>query len=357
MSTSVDTAFAVAGIFSDGRTATRHDVTVALNAHGLVIAGTTVAPMNWPLGDIRVLDSDHATSLRMTRRSDDGPRLVIADPAFRQRLFARMPELDPRHRRAHRTVALVLGSLGAAAGLGALLWLGLPLAAKPIAALIPQSVEERIGLRVLDLLVGGRSTCDAPDGEAALERLADTVAAGAAQPVDVFVQVVDNPMVNAFAAPGGYIVIFSGLLKKVESADEVAGVLAHEIGHVAHRHGMQALVRHFALSTVITVFTGNDWGVGSAAQLLAQFAYSREAESEADATGVEMLERAGLRADGLATFFARLEKEGGSSSFLRYVSSHPPSAERSAATARGAAGRPALTDAEWEALKEICAKG
>src|SRR5690606_38234224 len=130
------------------------------------------------------------------------------------------------------------------------------------------------------------------------------------------------------------------LLDKAESPDEVAGVVAHEAGHVVHRHGMQALVRHFALSMVITVFTGSDWGfVSNAAQLLVEFAYSRDAESEADATGVAMLERAGLRANGLEAFFARLQKEegGDEESLMRYLATHPPLRERRAAIARGAA--------------------
>jgi beta-barrel assembly-enhancing protease len=345
-----------AGTFSDGRTAARHDVTVALTTQGLVISGPTMAPLSWPFADVRVLASDQNVPLRLTRRSDDEPRLVVADPGFRDLLFARLPELDPHHRRFRRTAMLIAGSLAATAALGALMWFGLPLAAKPIAALIPHSVEARIGERVLDFVIGRGEVCESPPGEAALDRLVERVAAGLPQPVELSVQVVDNPSVNAIAAPGGYIVIFSGLLQKVESADEVAGVLAHEIGHVAHRHGMQALVRHFALSMVVTVFTGNDWGLGSAAQLLVQFAYSREAEGEADATGVAMLERAGLRADGLATFFARMQKEEGRGTLLRYVNSHPPSAERSAATARSGSGEPALADEEWEVLKGICRK-
>jgi Zn-dependent protease with chaperone function len=348
-----------AGTFSDGRTAARHDVAVALTTQGLVVSGATIAPLSWPLGDVRVLESDQPLPLRLTRRSDDEPRLVVADPGFRDQLFSRLPALDPHHCRFRRTVALVAGSLGATAALAALLWFGLPLAAKPIAALVPHSVEARIGDRILDFVVGDRDVCENPEGAAALQRLRERVVAGAAGTVDISVQVVNSPMVNAIAAPGGSILIFSGLLKKVESADEVAGVLGHEIGHVAHRHGMQALVRHFALSMVITVFTGNDWGIGSAAQFFVQSAYSREAEAEADATGVAMLERAGLRADGLATFFTRLQKEHEGESpraLFRYFSSHPPSAERSAATARDGSGRPVLSDAEWAALKEICRK-
>lgn len=348
---------AFAGTFSDGKTAVRHDVAVAVTGHDVLISGETVGLLHWPFDDLRVIESDAAASaLRLTRRSDDEPRLLVPDPAFRDTLLEILPELDPDRGSSRRTLALVAGALAGIAMFGATLWFGLPVMAKPVAAMVPQSVEDRIGSRVLDLAIGARNVCESRAGEAALDRLVERVLAGVGQPVDLNVQVVDNPMVNAIAAPGGNIVIFSGLLKKVESADEVAGVLAHEIGHVVHRHGMQALVRHFALTFVVTVFTGSDWGLGSAAQLLVQFAYSREAETEADATGVGMLERAGLRADGLATFFARLAKDEGRDSLLRYAGTHPPTAERQAATARDRSGDPALTDAEWAALREICRK-
>ena len=228
---------------------------------------------------------------------------------------------------------LVVGSLGGAAALGALLWFGLPLAAKPIAALVPQSVEERIGSRVLDIVVGDREVCENPDGEVALERLVERVAAGAEPPVDLFVEVVDSPMVNAIAAPGGSILIFAGLLQKVEGADEVAGVLAHEIGHVVHRHSMQALVRHFALSMVMTTLTGNDWGLGSAAQLLIQFAYSREAESGGGRDGRRDPGARRPARRRARPFFARMQARARrGSGVLRYISTHPPRADRSART-------------------------
>jgi predicted Zn-dependent protease len=129
-------------------------------------------------------------------------------------------------------------------------------------------------------------------------------------------------------------------------------VLAHEIGHVIHRHSMQALVRHFALSMVITAFSGNDW-TGGAAQFLIQNAYSREAEAEADDTGVAILERAGLRADGLAAFFARLQK-GHDDSGMRYIGTHPPLADRQAKIARNQSGGTVLSPDDWAALKKIC---
>jgi Zn-dependent protease with chaperone function len=348
---------AFTGTYSDGRTAAQHQVSVTSGPLGLVISGPTIRPMTWPLSDVKVLPSDERTApLRITRRSDNEPRLVVADPQFRAALFRQTPALDPQHGRVRRTFALTAGSLATAAVLGAALWFGLPLVAKPVADLIPHSVEARLGERIFTALIGKKDVCEDPDGQDALDVLVQRVLAGVEEPVDIVVEVVDSPIVNAVALPGGHIVIFSGLLNKVESADEVSGVLAHEIGHIIHRHSMQALVRHLAVTMVVTVFTGNDWGLGSAAQLLLQNAYSREAEAEADATGVAALDRAGLRAGGLATFFTRLEKEHGDGELMRYVGTHPPLADRRSATARDGKGEPVLSDAEWAALKAICKK-
>jgi beta-barrel assembly-enhancing protease len=272
---------------------------------------------------------------------------------FRELLFRQSPSLDPRHGRVGRTIALIGGSLGVAAAFAAAFWFGMPLVSRPLANAIPPSVEARIGDSIAEVLIGRQETCENPDGENALDTLVERVLAGVEAPVDISVEVVKSPMVNAIALPGGRIIIFAGLIAKVEGSDEVSGVLAHEIGHIVHRHSMQALVRHFALSMVVTAFTGNDWKIGGAAQFLIQNAYSREAEAEADDTGVAILDRAGLRADGLAAFFGRLQKDH-DDSHLRYIGTHPPLADRQAKIARGHGGKTVLSDADWAALRTIC---
>jgi predicted Zn-dependent protease len=348
---------AFAGSYSDGKTAARHEVSVALGGLGLTISGPTVPPASWPMADLLVLPSDGpAEPLRLTRRTNDELRLVVADPEFRRQLFRLSPSLDPRHGRVSRTAAIVGGSMGLAAMLAVAFWFGLPLVTKPLAHAIPASVEARVGDSIAGFIAGREGTCDSPAGKAALDALVGRVLAADEAPANLSVEVMDTPMVNAIALPGGRIVIFAGLLQKVESADEVSGVLAHEIGHVVHRHSLQALVRHFALSLAITAFTGNDWGIGGVAQFLAQNAYSREAEAEADATGIAMLDRAGLRADGLAAFFARLQKDHGDDGLMRYLGTHPPLADRRLATARGDSGQPVLSDKDWTALKAICSE-
>ena len=356
------------GHYSDGKSAARREVVVALMPTHLEIRDEAQPwSVLWSYGDLALIDMEgQAGGTRLTRRSDPAPRLSVPDPAFLRELLTRSPVLDPKAQRRRRTAAIVLASVVCVPILFAILWFVLPQLAKPAAALIPESVEQRIGEKVAGLVIGGARICDAEAGTRALERLTDRLWSGLDRPVSFDVRVIEHPMVNAMAIPGGHVVVFSGLLHKAEAPEELAGVLAHEVGHVAHRHGMQALVRHFALSFVITAFTGNDWGLGSAAQLLIQFAHSREAESEADMTALAILDRAGIPPSGLAGFFARMEKaERNSDGFLRYMSTHPPTAERIAALeaasprpapqARNArAPEPALSAGDWASLKAIC---
>lgn len=358
-----------AGLFTDGKSAVRHDVSVELTEHGLSIAGVTLPPLDWRYPALRLSETDGRHGpVRVTHEADDDARLVVADPGFLDALLRYAPQLDPRKQRRRHTVQIVTGSAAAIVLVAATLWFGLPLLAKPIAAVVPQAFQDRLGQQVIGFISGPNKTCGDAAGLRALETLKGRLEAGSHAPPAVDVRVIDSPMVNALAAPGGHIVIFRGLIQKAESADEVAGVLAHEMGHVVHHHSMQALVRHYAISLVVTVLTGNDHIVGSAGALLLQFAYSRDAEVEADATAVAILHDAGLSSDGLARFFARID-EGGTkdtAALWRYVSTHPPTGERIAALRAAPAQPPraagqtaaatALSDSEWAALKAICKK-
>lgn len=349
--------------YSDGRTAARHDVSVALTPAGLRIgAGETGPSLLWPYADLHLIETEGRNApVRLTWGEDGEARLVVADPEFLEALLVHAPGLNPRRRHRRRTAAIVAGSAGGVALLALTLWFGLPLLARPLAALVPASFEDRLGRQVATYIVGGQRICDDSSGAQALDRMVQEVLNGVERPLGVDVQVIDSPVVNAVAAPGGYIVVFSGLLQDAQNPDELAGVLAHEIAHVVHHHGTQAMIRYFAMSFVMTLVSGNDWGLGGlaagAGQLLVQGAHSRSAESEADATAVRVLQKAGLRADGLATFFARLEKKDHAQSGVwRYLGTHPPTAERRAALATDQAGQSALTPDEWTALKSICRK-
>jgi predicted Zn-dependent protease len=159
------------------------------------------------------------------------------------------------------------------------------------------------------------------------------------------------------------VVFFKGLVEQAESADEVAGVLAHEIGHVVNRHPIEGLVRGLGISLIVESLIGDGADLlglaADAGAMLIKNSYGREDEAAADAAALEILAAAGLRADGLARFFERLAAlEGGTGrpGVAAYFSSHPQTAERQATAAAraGAGGRAALSPAQWQALQAIC---
>jgi predicted Zn-dependent protease len=205
----------------------------------------------------------------------------------------------------------------------------------------------------------GRTLCTGAEGLAAINGLASRLArtGGLSHPVEV-VMVKGGP-VNAFTLPGGYLVFYSQLIDEAKDGEEVAGVLAHEIGHAVHEHPMKGMTRQFGVNLLLSLLTGgySDLGtLGSGGGLLLALRNGRAFEREADATGIKLLEKRGLRADGMSRFFGQLMQHEPSDPALSLGiwSDHPPTAERIAATKRPATGQPAFTAPEWKALRSIC---
>jgi Zn-dependent protease with chaperone function len=143
--------------------------------------------------------------------------------------------------------------------------------------------------------------------------------------------IADDPAVNAFALPGGLVVVNDGLIDATRSAEELAGVLAHEVQHVELRHGLAAVVREAGLGVVLMLFSGDAasrLGADVGRQLLG-LRYSRDAEREADRTGIERLQQSGVDPAGMVNFFAALDRDGDNTAAL--LSTHPRSAERAQA--------------------------
>ena len=144
-------------------------------------------------------------------------------------------------------------------------------------------------------------------------------------------RVVNTDEVNAFAVPGGYLFVNRGLIEAADTECELAGVLAHEIGHVVGRHSARQITQQYGMSAIAGILLGQDPSM--LAQITAQFAatgammsYSRSMESEADTYGVQELYDAGIDPSGLATFFDKLvEMRGGAggSKLETFFSTHP----------------------------------
>jgi predicted Zn-dependent protease len=165
------------------------------------------------------------------------------------------------------------------------------------------------------------------------------IAAAGRQPFTYHFYVIEDEELNAFAAPAGYIYVHTGTILAAKDASELAGVIAHEVGHVAYRHVANNYNRQRNTSLAYRVGVLAAWAFGgglgaSAAQLgggLAATAYlnqfGREAEMQADAFAVAVMPRAGWDPNGLVTFFQTLQKEGGPHVPV-FLSSHPATEDR-----------------------------
>ena len=150
------------------------------------------------------------------------------------------------------------------------------------------------------------------------------------------VEVIDDPnTVNAFATPGGYLYVYTGLLRAAENEAEVIGVMGHEVGHQLARHFARRLVQTYTLQAIASVALGENPNLLAelGATLLAQgylLSHSRGAETEADEIGARLTSRAGYDPNGLVSFFAKLEAiQGQAPSVLKYLMGHPPPSDRS----------------------------
>lgn len=246
---------------------------------------------------------------------------------------------------------LVWALAAAAAGAGAAF--GLPAAARHV----PWSVERWLGAALGPPQLDAPCTGRGRPGPAArfdtlLKRIYPLDAEDARLPIAV--EVIPGKTVNAFAALGGRIYVYDGLLQQARSPEELAGVLAHEIAHVRSRHVMQGMaVNLFTLAGLQVLVPGSHPVGAQLAYLFLTLKFTRTQEAQADALGLQRLRQARVDAAGFADFFARAGKMPAPPDFL---SNHPPSSERAelAAHARGYPTEPILAAAQWEELRSIC---
>jgi predicted Zn-dependent protease len=176
--------------------------------------------------------------------------------------------------------------------------------------------------------------------------------------------VVDDWTVNAFAVPGGQVVLLRGLLERSRTPEELAGVLAHELQHVLQRHATRLLLQHASTGLLVVAISGDITGAMAygieSARVLGTLRYSRQLESEADVEGLRMLLAADVDPRGMIAFFETLRAtERGAPTTTRYLASHPLAADRVETLKRLAAAhtkefRSLLPGRDWTDLRQVC---
>lgn len=350
--------------YLDGRSAARRPATIWLQPGGIEVAVEDGDRFRWPYREIRQTQGFHARDpVRLERGDAVGPALVVADSAILVDLRAMAGDDGARFRRGgagwtRKAFGAALGAI--AVGIALYLW-GIPAAARAAAPFVPVAWEEQMGAAVVQQLAPASKQCRGGAGQRALEALLARLTAAEPSPYRFRILVIDDPTLNAFAAPGGHVVVLRGLLDRARTPDELAGVLAHEVQHVLRRHGTRALIERASTGLLVAALVGDVSGFAAfAAETVSALTYSRQHEDEADVEGLRLLVAAGIDPRGLIAFFEHaMAEEARLPKAVRYVSTHPHPDDRlarlrSLVTVPATPPPPAMSDEDWAALRAIC---
>jgi Zn-dependent protease with chaperone function len=368
-------AVAGTGIFFDGATSARRPVLVELASDGVVVRDAEERDMlaRWPYHELDHLAAPEGV-LRLGRAGAKTlARLEVRDPALAAAIDDASVPVDRSGASERRSrVKVIAWSFAAMVSLVLGAVYGVPALADKIAPLVPLRAErwlgEAVDTQARKMLDKGDASrpfeCGGVGAEAearaALVKLVGRLETAAGLPIPLDAKVVRRSEANAVALPGGHIYVFQGLVEKSENADELAGVIAHEIGHVAHRDGTRSILQAAGLSFMFGMLLGDFVG-GSAvvigARAVLQSSYSREVEGAADLFGVELMRRAGGDPRALGAVLTRIA--GNNHPGMEILRNHPDTKARvavidSVAGASPSPPQPLLEPAEWTALKRIC---
>lgn len=359
------------GRYFDGQSSVEHKVTGRFSSRDLSFnADSLEHEVIWQYQDLREL-RDQVTGKGITVHVTGEPgRLTIADSHSASVVQRRAQHLGKRDHdmRAYKRVGMWAG--GAVASVLLILFVIIPALANQLADLLPVEREVALGKSSLNQIErifarsgDGDLACTDEKGTAALEKMTARLTAHFDNPYPLNIQVFDHEMVNAFAVPGGHVVLFDGLLQAADTPEEVAGVLGHELGHVINKDPTRLTLRSAGSVGILGMVFG-DFAGGAAALIIAErlmaASYQQDAESNADLFAHEVLAKASLPAAPFGDFFEKLKDEHGEvKGLISHLASHPDLGERAEEARRadsiGAESFvPVLTDEEWADLKNIC---
>ncbi|WP_298858304.1 M48 family metallopeptidase [uncultured Sulfitobacter sp.] len=356
--------------YFDGDAPVPRDVTLLVDTNTRVLEigfpAQEMAGVRWPLDEIRQLEDTagrEGVILRWT--GDPLARLHLRNVNVLRHMHRLQASAPPKGRGR-----LAAWAFAAVAAVTIQIGILVPLLADRLATFVPPAGERALGEatfgQIRQALAGTGlpplPTCDNEDGLAALEAM--LVAIGAERDTDdaVKVFVLDHEMVNAFALPGGYVVFFRGMIDAALSPNEIAAVLAHEVGHVENRDPTRHALRSAGSIGILGLLFG-DFAGGAAVLFLTEqlisASYSQGAETGADEFAYVALEEAGVSPAALGDMFERLrDKYGDAEGVFAHFVSHPTLSSRIVRSREAAREDAAYddinTDGEWSALQAVC---
>lgn len=324
----------ISASYFDGRTPRRHAVRLRVLDHQLIASGE-YCDLRIPLDQLQV--SEPMGSAPRTLRTQGEDFFEVSDLAgfdvwLKNAGFPESTVVRLQKRWSWTLLALLASALLVFAGYR---W-GLPVLGEQLANRLPAGVAVQISdhtLSVLDQKILRPSRLTGDRQRELLAHIEQTLVRGGGLPSYRIDFRASSMGPNAFALPDGHVIILDSLVELAEGDDEVTAVVAHELGHVAHRHGMRQLIQSSIVSFVVATYLGDISSLISGfAALALESNYSRDFEREADDYAVDKLRNGGTDPLALAIMLERLENlaqgKGRSGEGWSALSSHPETAER-----------------------------
>lgn len=334
-------------VYYDGRTSARKAVQVRALSHSLHISGADVN-REVALAEISV-DAPLPGAVRALRLPD-GAQLQTGDHAAVEALFPHAHRLESWVHGLERRWPYALAGVAAVALFA--WWLivdGVPLAAKFAAGFVPPGVEAKLGEQTLSAIEGPlckASKLDSPRQQALRDRFA-VLTAGLEDGYAYRLELRDCRIgANAFALPGGTVLMTDDLVRLATSDEQISAVLAHEIGHVRHRHGLRLGLQAMGVAALSAAVLGDAASISSLVftlpSVLLQTGYSRDFEIEADDYAFRRLKEVAISPKAFAEMMALFQKEHGKAGgdSKDYFSTHPATAKRIERALSAAGERP-----------------
>ena len=338
---------------------------VRLRVDGLVVTAGGEERV-WNYGDTRRRGGEWGPNVTHLEHDEGREMLAVTGAAFADELRRGAPALAPAPSASGGTRIAVGLILGLAAAVTAF-FLALPWLAGVLAERIPVEWEDRFGAAAVESAVPKRQRIEDPAVRAVVEGVVARLADAKRSPYKFRVTIADQPEVNAFAAPGGHMVVNSGLLKFAGDGDELAAVLAHEMEHVTRRHVTRVMFQRASVGFLAALVGGQSadmlGGGIEAARMLGELSFGRAAEREADEGGLARMRAAGIPPMAMASMLERLAGEQKGAQPPELLSSHPDPRGRAARMRElalkspGGAATAAVSPEDWAAMRAVLRAG
>jgi Zn-dependent protease with chaperone function len=347
-------------VFLDGWSLKEQQAQVELGSDALSIRSPDGAQLRvWSLNELQVEALHEGGVYHVSHASAPHEQLLLRDEelgrALSERAGGRVGRLPGGDKKLQYGLLGLLGLVLLMVGL----YKAVPPFTRVLARHIPLEHERALGSQMELLLSFDK--CESPESERLLRGLLRKLSPG--RKLDYEVRVISTSMPNAFALPGGLILVTRGFLREAESGDEIAGVLAHEVEHVVQRHVLAGALRDTLLTALWSLTIGDYSGLmvvdPMTGSRIANLEFTREDEQAADDGAVARLHDAGFSHRGLISFFERIQKEDGPDGESSLLSSHPSTEARLQALRKQTdvtSRREPLSDDDLSVLQNVSCK-